>query len=342
MTRKSEPFCSSEELFYDYINLNLSYKNISKKYNVGHKRVETWIKNFGIKPRHQSDFKDLSGKIFGKWSVIKLDEKKSTKKTKYWICRCQCENIKSVNGATLRDGSSTQCKQCYLKILHEQNKGKRIGTNNPFYNKKHTEETKQRMKENHADFSGVNNPFLKAINRDPSIREKISTIRKEWYKNASEEVMKLRAERLSYSISNSEFHKNNSSFKNHEHGHFVTRFGNKAFYRSSWEKQVLEILNNLDFVVALKAELFVIKYELLGANRFTRPDIYIEFDNGKIALLEIKPFALIMYRNNFQKIHAQINYCKQNGFNFRLVTDRFIKDKELFLKLIQQIYEKGK
>lgn len=37
------------------------------------------------------------------------------------------------------------------------------GELNPFYGKKHTEETKKKMRENHADFNGGKNPFAKEV-----------------------------------------------------------------------------------------------------------------------------------------------------------------------------------
>ena len=40
----------------------------------------------------------------------------------------------------------------------ESQKGKHFGENNSFYGKKHTEETRQLMKANHADLKGKNNP----------------------------------------------------------------------------------------------------------------------------------------------------------------------------------------
>lgn len=39
-------------------------------------------------------------------------------------------------------------------------KGKMIGRKNPFYGKKHSKETRQKMKENHADYSGRNHPMF--------------------------------------------------------------------------------------------------------------------------------------------------------------------------------------
>lgn len=41
------------------------------------------------------------------------------------------------------------------------------GDKNPFFGKKHSNETKRKMSSNHADFSGDKNPFKKSITQDP-------------------------------------------------------------------------------------------------------------------------------------------------------------------------------
>lgn len=51
---------------------------------------------------------DLTGKIFGKWTVIREDKTKIYGH-KHWICKCQCGTIRSVDGNTLRNGKSTSC-----------------------------------------------------------------------------------------------------------------------------------------------------------------------------------------------------------------------------------------
>ena len=51
------------------------------------------------------------------------------------------------------------------------------GEKNPFYGKKHTEETRERMRKNHADFSGENNPnFGRRFSNE--IRERMSKAHK--------------------------------------------------------------------------------------------------------------------------------------------------------------------
>ena len=54
----------------------------------------------------------------------------------------------------------------------KKNQSKRMmGSKNPFYDKKHTKATKDQMSKNHADFTGDNNPFRKACQKDSSLVE---------------------------------------------------------------------------------------------------------------------------------------------------------------------------
>jgi hypothetical protein len=51
---------------------------------------------------------DLTGKIFGKLTVIRKDPDSTPKKV-YWFCECSCGNLHRVYGAELRNGG---CKSC--------------------------------------------------------------------------------------------------------------------------------------------------------------------------------------------------------------------------------------
>ena len=53
---------------------------------------------------------DLKGNRFGKWVVIGRDNDR--KGATYWKCKCDCGNIKSIDGSSLRSGDSTQCTEC--------------------------------------------------------------------------------------------------------------------------------------------------------------------------------------------------------------------------------------
>jgi hypothetical protein len=57
---------------------------------------------------------DLTGQKFGRLTVLKKDQEKKVKSGSYWICRCECGNIKSVKSSSLRRGEITSCG-CYRK-----------------------------------------------------------------------------------------------------------------------------------------------------------------------------------------------------------------------------------
>ena len=60
--------------------------------------------------------RDLTGQRFGRLQVLELDLKKSTPNRKYWICRCDCGNIKSIRSDSLTSKKSpTLSCGCYLK-----------------------------------------------------------------------------------------------------------------------------------------------------------------------------------------------------------------------------------
>lgn len=62
---------------------------------------------------NQKTFKDLTGKRFGKLLVISYYGKKINKKGKYigslWNCKCDCGNIKIINGSALKSLKTKSC-----------------------------------------------------------------------------------------------------------------------------------------------------------------------------------------------------------------------------------------
>ena len=56
---------------------------------------------------------DLTGKIFGKLTVIKLDhiqKSLNSKRSKsYWLCKCECGNMKVVRSDSLTTGNTKSC-----------------------------------------------------------------------------------------------------------------------------------------------------------------------------------------------------------------------------------------
>lgn len=69
---------------------------------------------------------DLTGKKFGRLTVLKRDQNKNGKI--YWICQCDCGKIKSIRGTHLKSGDIQSCG-CLRSEKHLKNEiGNRYGT----------------------------------------------------------------------------------------------------------------------------------------------------------------------------------------------------------------------
>ena len=53
--------------------------------------------------------KDLTGMKFGYWTVLYHDTENKDNKHTYWMCKCDCGNIKSVEAGRLKSGLSQSC-----------------------------------------------------------------------------------------------------------------------------------------------------------------------------------------------------------------------------------------
>jgi len=54
---------------------------------------------------------DLTGKVFGEWTVIERAANSKSRSTRS-RCRCSCGAVKTVKGYTLRNGTSQRCRRC--------------------------------------------------------------------------------------------------------------------------------------------------------------------------------------------------------------------------------------
>ena len=68
---------------------------------------------------------DLTGKRFGRWTVLCIDDsyERKPKEGAYWLCRCDCGVVKSVAGRTLRGGSSKSCGCLRSELTYARLKG---------------------------------------------------------------------------------------------------------------------------------------------------------------------------------------------------------------------------
>ena len=84
---------------------------------------------FRKKPERTSRFDDLTGKVFGNLTVIKIDNHRNPSNKIKWICQCKCGNMISVVGTDLKNGKTKSCNTpgCpFSQILHGRHKEKDI------------------------------------------------------------------------------------------------------------------------------------------------------------------------------------------------------------------------
>lgn len=66
-----------------------------------------------IIPSRPHRFQDITGQVFGRWTVISFQERRN--KSRYlWVCRCACGNVKAVAANDLKNGMSKSCG-CYRR-----------------------------------------------------------------------------------------------------------------------------------------------------------------------------------------------------------------------------------
>lgn len=52
---------------------------------------------------------DLTGKKFGRWTVLEKTDEVTSDRDRYWLCQCECGTVKKVRGSSLRRGLSNSC-----------------------------------------------------------------------------------------------------------------------------------------------------------------------------------------------------------------------------------------
>lgn len=106
-------------------------------------------------------------------------------------------------------------------------------------------------------------------------------------------------------------------------GHIISVKNNGAHlhYRSGYEKDVYECLEELPEVISYKVEAFMVEYFLDGHKKNYLPDLLIQFSDH-YEVWEIKPSNQKKYAMNQAKWKYCGEYCKARGWHF-MVLDEF-------------------
>jgi hypothetical protein len=86
-------------------------------------------------------------------------------------------------------------------------------------------------------------------------------------------------------------------------------------YRSSWELELMEMLDKDDRVTIWKYEPLSISYLDVGVTRRYIPDFYVVYLEKEF-LIEVKPQSLSSTKTNSEKRRSALELCEKNGWHY--------------------------
>jgi hypothetical protein len=224
---------------------------------------------------------------------------------------------------------------CVQKGVGKQNKGvkrteeqkqalsKRFsGENNPFYGRTHSKETRHRMSENHADFSGDNNPYKKALERDPEKRKEVSERRTLFWKEIKQDPERYKALREKYSKVQAErVAQGYNPFTKTKRGWYFSKiFQKELYYQSSYELQFIKLCESSGIVLGIDRCHFKVPYEFEIERNYI-PDFVVTYLDGLQTIIEIKPNSLTNLEINKAKELGLMLFCIGKGLTYEIVTE---------------------
>lgn len=249
---------------------------------------------------------------------------------------------------------NSNCKSCGLKLTITDDRRERMrqrvlgennpmyqkfGELNPFFNKHHTEESKQKMLEN-RDYSVYKTDEFKNKMRilasgenNPMFGKSVYDV---WVEKYGTEIANVKLEQLKIKQSKNSSGENNPMFGKpspNGSGNGWSGWYNGWFFRSikelSYMINVIE-KNNIEWVNA-ESNMFRINYiDYKGNNRTYTADFIL---NNKY-LIEIKPKKLWYSDSVIRKKISAIKFCEENNLTYKLRDTPNLSSKKL-----KELYE---
>ena len=240
-----------------------------------------------------------------------------------------------IPGSTLGRPKGIPMSEEQKQFLSKQFKGE----GNPFFGQHHSTKTRRKMSRNHSDVTGDKNPFKKSLQDPEKLRQHKERCQQIW--NNRDEIWRNKFKQtLSKALGESQSCKNKKFHKSHLCGFLQTHKAGRIFYRSSWEKLFALYLDENDHVQSFMLEPFCIPYiDEVGIKRYSRIDFHITFQNGHIAIIEIKPQKLQKLPRNAAKIIGYKQFCDVSDIQFSLVDEHNINNKVALDALMDNMAE---
>ena len=200
-----------------------------------------------------------------------------------------------------------------------------VGEKNPFFGKKHSVETREKMSANHADITGDNNPYRKSLT-DPKKKEDARKRAREIWNGRDEKWRNVFAEKMSARPITYQ----TGVGRNHKRGYHISskvaHTDGKIYYRSSWELDLALRLDQCSNVVNYEYEQLRLKFKNADDQiRWTYSDFLVETVNGKRVLIEVKPTTISLLKQD--RLQAQIKWCIDNSVQYAIVDKMLIESE---------------
>ena len=99
----------------------------------------------------------------------------------------------------------------------------------------------------------------------------------------------------------------------------------KFHYRSGWELDCYEMLEELNECTAWHGESFKVPYFFNGKEHNYTPDMSVKFKDGHVEIWEIKPTTQTGLPRNKAKWEAAKAYCEARGWEFKVKPEKEIE-----------------
>jgi len=356
MFKRKCPQCKNEIIYTNKKSRNRAERNqkLCKNCVYLNKKYETLLKTRKYNKRVLTDeqieyvkkiwLNQNAVKSFVKASIEKKKKNAYINKTKKeWFRDCpQCKNQIKYTNKWNRDVAQKRKSIC----IHCSNKNlgkKQTGKNNPFFNKKHTKETRKKISESNKK-SEKRKKFIEKT-RSEEYRKKLSeafsgeknpaykrgTLYNIWFKKYGEEEAKKRdiawRKKLSQGLSgrkNFWFGKPPPKGAGNGWSGWYKNWFFRSLHELSYMINVIE-KKNLLWESAEKRKYKITYIDEKGKEKNSFADFIIE--NKK--MVEVKPTKLQNTKDVIEKKRAAKKFCKNNGLKYEMIDPPFLSSNKI-------------
>ena len=92
-------------------------------------------------------------------------------------------------------------------------------------------------------------------------------------------------------------------------------------YDSPYEKKIIEDLDKCSFIKKIKTQSLILEYKSTVSSKIRKyyPDIVLLLEDGKIVIIEVKPFKEMVNKHNLIKHEALKKYCRKNRYGYAIL-----------------------